>query len=44
MQAIEALREWRRSTKTSQAEAAGRLGMTQQALSQHISPPEWVCF
>jgi transcriptional regulator with XRE-family HTH domain len=29
-----ALREWRRSTRTSQAEAAGRLGMTQQNLSQ----------
>jgi transcriptional regulator with XRE-family HTH domain len=28
------LREWRRSTKTSQAEAARRLGMTQQNLSQ----------
>jgi transcriptional regulator with XRE-family HTH domain len=28
------LREWRRSTKTSQVEAARRLGMTQQNLSQ----------
>ena len=28
------LREWRRSTKTSQIEAARRLGMTQQNLSQ----------
>jgi transcriptional regulator with XRE-family HTH domain len=28
------LREWRRSTKTSQADAARRLGMTQQNLSQ----------